>query len=518
MVVAAISFVLGTLRSCWALLNGTRSFAYLSGMSHSLRAVCRAQQQSERNLVSGTDHFEAQLKWIPAFAGMTGEDAGTMGKVVGMVCETAGKHNNPRYASPVSRSASGVSNASPVSRLASGCSKASSVSRLASRMSKVSAICRLVFSLLAFFTFTATSFAATLAPDAVDIMHHRYEGGGMEIDGPSVLVRKSIGTQVSVTGHYYIDSISAASVDVIALGSSEYTEERTEISGGIDYLHEKTIMSMGYTNSSENDYEANTVYFAVSQDFFGDLTTLTLGYARGWDDVGRRGQPENEWEEADRHNYKIGLSQVITRNMLMGLDIDVITDEGKLENPYRRNRYIDATATAGYSFQEELYPDTRTSTAAALRAMYYLPYRASVKAEYRFFRDTWGVQAHTAGLGYTHTFGDHWKADIHYRYYTQDQADFYGDLFPFENSQTHLARDKELSQYSGSTIGLGASYELKQGVIPGIDRLLFSVLVDRLDFTYDNFRDLTQTGFAVGDEPLYEFDALVSRISLILEY
>ena len=472
---AAISFVLGALRSCWALLNGTRSLAYLAGMSRSLRAVCRAQQRSERTLVLSKVRAKlpvriyASINCVPAFR-------------------------------PSARS---ETTASPVFLPASSMSLA-----------------RFASSLLALIAFSTTSLAATLAPDAVDIMHHRYEGGGMEIDGPSILVRKSIGTQVSVTGHYYIDSISAASVDVIALGSSEYTEERTEMSAGIDFLHEKTIMSMGYTNSSENDYEANTVYFAVSQDFFGDLTTLTLGYAKGWDEVGQRGQPENEWEEADRSNYKIGVSQVITKHMLMGFDLDVITDEGKLENPYRRNRYIDGTAPAGYSFQQELYPDTRTSTAAALRALYYLPYRASVKAEYRFFRDTWGVQAHTMGAGYTHTFGDHWKADIHFRYYTQDKADFYADIFPFAGSQTHLARDKELSTYSGTTLGLGASYELKQGVIPGIDRLLFSVLVDRLEFTYDDFRDLTDNpgSHPVGEEPLYEFDALVSRISLILEY
>src|SRR2546428_5928871 len=35
--------------------------------------------------------------------------------------------------------------------------------------------------------------------------------------------------------------------------------------------------SAGFITSKEPDYKANTSYFAVSQDMFGDLTSLTLG-------------------------------------------------------------------------------------------------------------------------------------------------------------------------------------------------------------------------------------------------
>ena len=75
--------------------------------------------------------------------------------------------------------------------------------------------------------FVQIATAATLPQDNVDVLYHRYDGGGMVIDGPSVLVRKSVGPQVSVSGQYYVDMVSAASVDVVAL-ASEYTEERTE--------------------------------------------------------------------------------------------------------------------------------------------------------------------------------------------------------------------------------------------------------------------------------------------------
>lgn len=371
--------------------------------------------------------------------------------------------------------------------------------------------------LLAMMLLATTASAATLPVDKVDVLYHRYDGGGMVIDGPSVLVRKSAGPQLSFTGQYYVDSVSAASVDVLAT-ASKYTEERTEYTAGVDYLYDKAILSLGYTNSSENDYEANTLYLSVNQEFFGGLTTLKMGYAQGWDEVGMTGNDGFE-EDADRRNYQLGISQVLTKNSLLGLDLEAVTDEGFLQNPYRQNRYLDPADPSSFLYQPERYPQTRTSLAVAGRALYYLPYRASLRGEYRFFNDSWGIQAHTVEMAYVHPLGPRWVVEGRVRYYTQDQADFYSDLYAYENALTHLARDKELSRFSGTTLGAGVSYEWRQSGLPGVDRLQFSLLLDYLDFSYDNFRDVTAPGnYLPGEEPLYSFDAFVTRASLILEY
>ena len=356
--------------------------------------------------------------------------------------------------------------------------------------------------------------AATLPPDSVDSLYHRYDGGGMVIDGPSILVRKSVGPQFSLTGNYYVDSVSAASVDVLAT-ASEYTEKRTEFSGSVDYLHDKTILSLGYTNSSENDFKANSAHVSVSQDFFGDLSNVTLGYSRGWDEVGMIKSDFSK--DVDRQNYRIGFTQVLSKNALLGFNFELVSDEGYLNNPYRQYRYLDA---GGYRYLPEVYPETRTSNATAVRAQYYLPYRASIKGEYRYFSDSWGIDAHTYEVLYVHPIGQHWTVEGRYRYYTQGQADFYGDLFPFASSQTYLARDKELSTFTSTTLGGGVSYEIEKGLISGVDRLAFNLLIDVISFEYDNFRDVTaeEGTLLPGTEPLYEFDAWVTRASIILEY
>ena len=52
------------------------------------------------------------------------------------------------------------------------------------------------------------------------------------------------------------------------------------------------------------------------------------------------------------------------------------------------------------SYEAEVDPDTRTSSAWAVRTIYYLPYRASARLEYRWYEDTWGVHAWNIEAGY----------------------------------------------------------------------------------------------------------------------
>ncbi len=360
---------------------------------------------------------------------------------------------------------------------------------------------------LAALSWMSGSHGAVLPEDRADALYHRYDGGGVTIDGPSLLVRKQVAKNVSVAANYYVDSISSASIDVVTTASA-YSEKRTEMSVGADYLYNSTIFSTGYKNSDESDYAANSAYFGVSQDLFGALTNVSMSYGRGWDDVSRNGDDEFS-ADVERHSYRLGISQILTRNFLMGMTLETITDEGFLNNPYRSVRYVDPDSDKGYSYQAEVYPNTRTSTAVSVRGRYRLPYRAAVHSEYRFFDDTWGIAAHTGELGYTQPVWGRWMLDLNYRYYTQTAADFYSDLFSREDAQNYMARDKELSDFNSHTLGIGLSYEILPKGWRFFDKGNLSVRYNYIYFDYENFRDLRDDGDAPGSEPLYNFSANV---------
>jgi hypothetical protein len=368
--------------------------------------------------------------------------------------------------------------------------------------------------LLGLLSCVSGAFAAVLPLERSDVMYHRYEGDGVTIDGPAVMLRKQFGNHVSVSANYYVDTVSGASIDVRAT-ASPYQEQRKETTVGVDLLNEKTLLSMSFTNSAENDFNANSVYVGISQDFFGDLSSIALSYSKGWDEVGRRGD-EAFLEEASRQKFGFGFTQVMTKSLIMGFNAEHISDEGYLNNPYRAIRFLDPDSERGFSFVTELYPNTRSSNAYSINANYYLPYRAAVYGDARVYSDSWGIEAHNFRLGYLHPHKG-FLLDVFVRYYSQEQADFYQDLFNRQNEFNFMARDKEMSTYSGLTVGIGLSYEWQFSETATIKKSSIHFEYDHMNFDYENFRDVTADA-PVGEEPLFGFSASVIKLYASIWY
>jgi hypothetical protein len=361
--------------------------------------------------------------------------------------------------------------------------------------------------------------AGVLPEDRADVMYHNYNGGDITVQGPAVLVRKKVGDSLSLTAGYYEDMISSASIDV-KLSASPYHEVRKQENVGFDFLHGKTTYSAGYIHSKEPDYIANTSYYSISQDMFGDLTTLTLGFSRGWDQIFRDiKNPDGELindptfhERADHRSYSLGLSQILTRNLIANFNYELLTDQGYLANPYRKIRYLSPGVGEGFTLADQVYPNTRTSNAASLELKEYLPWRAAVAGSYRFFRDTWGIVAHTVELDYTQPYR-HWIFDGMVRYYTQTHADFYSDLFPYANYQNFMARDRELAAFNSYTIGAGASYQFNVPGAPWINRSTANIRYNHLMIDYKDFRNaLLASEYGAGNEPLYKLNANIFQV------
>ncbi len=367
--------------------------------------------------------------------------------------------------------------------------------------------------------------AAILPEERADLLYHRYDGGGVVIDGPSLLVRKQLGQSVSLSGNYYVDSITSASIDVVTT-ASPYREEREEFSLGTDLLEENIIVSAAYTVSSENDFDARTAHFSISQEMFANMTTVTLGFSRGWDTVGRtttapgggRMRDPDFERSADRFGYRLGVTQILSKRLVANLAFDTTTDEGFLNNPYRQVRYLDPAQPSGVGWEEERYPETRTSRALGLKLAYYLPNRAALHGEYRRFSDSWAIDATNVGLAYVWPLRPELRLELHARRYWQSSASFFSDLLPYAGAQTYYGRDKELSAFSNTTLGFGVSYDLGR-LGDFIDRGSINFKYDRLDFAYDQFRDLRNAdAYTPGQEPLYNFSADVYQLYLSLWY
>lgn len=356
---------------------------------------------------------------------------------------------------------------------------------------------------------SAALHAAVLPQDRADLLYHSYQGGGVSIDGPALMLRKKAGQSVSLSAYHYVDTVSGASIDVQATASA-YTETRRETRLGVDYLSGNSIISLNYAQSDENDYNAKSVSFGIAHDTFGGMTTLSLEAGLGDDTVGRNGD-DSFREQVKRSNYKVGLTQVISSRWIAALNMQVDLDQGFLNNPYRSVRYVDSADPRGFAWQAEVYPNSRNTFALSLVNKWYLPYRAALSLNLRHYQDSWDIRAFDTELEYVHPLTERWILEAKLRWYSQSQAEFYRDLFDFASQQNFMARDKELSEFNNLTLGLGASYQLSRWSFWPTARPELNLQWDHIRFNYKNFRNVTITQTATGQEPLYRLDANVLR-------
>jgi hypothetical protein len=143
---------------------------------------------------------------------------------------------------------------------------------------------------------------------------------------------------------------------------------------------------------------------------------------------------------------------------------------------------------------------------------YFLPYRAAIEGEYRFFTDTWDITSHTAKIGYTQPVGP-FVLSAHYRWHDQTGAHFFQDLFPRSEATNFRGRDKELSPLTSHTIGFTASYEFISGAEGWrfLKKGSVNFSYDFLSVDYHEFRDIS-TGAPLGEEPLYMLEADIIQI------
>ncbi len=291
---------------------------------------------------------------------------------------------------------------------------------------------------------------ATLPEDKAEAIVHVYDGGGVRATGPALLVRKSLLDKVSLSAQVYVDAVSNASIDVVTT-ASPFKEKRTAWDFTADTVVRDTTLSLGGSRSTEPDYIAEAVSLDAAHEVFGGMTTVSLGFTRARDLVGKKGVVG--WIDSAAHwQYRAGLTQILTPRWLMSANFEAISDSGYLGSPYRAARVFGAAVP-------ERNPRTRTGRAFKLRSINdtgALVSRSSLRAEYRYYWDTWDIRAHTVELGGSKYLGQSFLLDVSVRSYAQDKALFYSDDAKAET--LYVSRNRQLSTFRSTSLAAKLSY------------------------------------------------------------
>lgn len=176
--------------------------------------------------------------------------------------------------------------------------------------------------------------------------------------------------------------------------------------------------------SDEEDYRSRAFGLEARWDLDDRLTTLVAGYGKANDRVRSTDNPLLD-ERRDTKEFLAGITRVLSPVAVVQGTLHASRGRGWYNDPYKFTLtfYPDGGPPA---LVADLRPDHRASLALLARYRHHFPgASATLQAEYRYFRDDWGVRSHTVDVGWHRDLGADWAIRPALRYATQSAADFY---------------------------------------------------------------------------------------------
>lgn len=306
--------------------------------------------------------------------------------------------------------------------------------------------------------------------------HYSESNQRMSVDIYDGVLSAPIGRAMTASVNLVRDVISGASprfyqqtvkgeVKQILSGAT-IRDQRDAISSNLTYFLDEASLSFGGGFSRENDYTSRYVNTNVSVDLNKKLTTLNMGASVAFDIIDPTPNTSGSIRNDDcgvqcnktSQQYLLGFSQVLDRDSLLQSNITFGYHKGYLSDPYK----------LVYFDEDGLLFDTRPKDRFqwAWLTQYVRHFKqfnsAALHADYRFYTDDWGINAHTVELSWHQPVMDGWQLIPRFRYYAQDKADFYQAVFETASQVSAYSSDYRLAGFGTVSGGIKLSKEFTQ--------------------------------------------------------
>lgn len=359
--------------------------------------------------------------------------------------------------------------------------------------------------------------AAALPDDQVGVSYAVSDVAGDRIAGPQIEASARVGRRIAVSANYETDRVSAPEADLAAPLTRRLDENRQLAGLTALLLDGNTVYSVGASRLSGESTSGSVVRISVSQPLWHDLTVLTFGVSRGWDQAYRildaTGSKDDGYSgHAGRRGWWASLDQIVTPALKVGLDATYLDQTGSLGDPNRGVRFVlpDGLVAVG----AEVVPGTRSRYGVGAHGTYALSDRNEIRTGIAYGYDTWGIRSRSAEGAWSHGFhGGRTRIDVHARVYSQGSANFYTDLgsgAPVGD----ISRDRSLAHHASVMVGVGLQRETGWHRHFGIQRWTTGFRVDAVRDAYSDFRDVTSGSPSVGAEPYYRKIGVLAQLNL----
>jgi hypothetical protein len=301
---------------------------------------------------------------------------------------------------------------------------------------------------------------AESAPDrgviALKYLNYKDSQPGLEritVSAPSIYVLAPISPRWAVDGSLVSDSVSGATPRYhtsISGATPRMTDERLAGDVKVTRYFERSNVAIGLASSNENDYDSKAGSFNASFSSDDNNTTWSVGLGHASDKI-------SSTNDAALHETKrtsellLGVTQAWTANDLIQLNFTFNSGRGYFSDPYK---WVDNR------------PRERDQVIALARWNHHFAGAGgTLRSAYRFYHDTFGINAHTLGAEWVQPLG--WFTFTpSLRLYTQNAATFYfdpiydpdvGAPYPpgyFTNPPQYSSADQRLAAFGAVTVGL----------------------------------------------------------------
>ena len=332
-----------------------------------------------------------------------------------------------------------------------------------------------------------------------DVLYYKENAGRVQTVEPVVSLKKDFGDLRTLDGTLTLDSLSGATPNgaiparkpqtfaspsstsltpqpgrkttlyTVAPGDlpqdPHFKEQR--VAGDLDWsqpLGLDNTLSYGGHASSEHDFDSVAAHAGLSHDFNEKNTTVSAGVNEEYDRIHAHGGnplPGSDYELYEKESSQtktvsgalLGVTQVMTRTWLTGLNYSFDHSRGYLTDPYRILSELDAQGdVSGYLYERR--PDMRTR-----QSLYWFNKLALgspvLDLSYRRGKDSWGIASDTVEAHLRIDLGRGMYLEPHARWYRQTAADFY-ELYLSAAGPlpTYMSADPRLAAFAATTFGL----------------------------------------------------------------
>ena len=248
--------------------------------------------------------------------------------------------------------------------------------------------------------------------------------------------------------------------------SLDWTRENerkgTSFSLGAYYSNEFNYQSIGLSAGATKKTKNNGEFGLKLSGYFDQVKLIFPSEFEpaGPYGTGGRDREHPDYGSSPRQTYTASFSftQVINTRLQAAFLLDLVEQHGYLGLPFHRVFFTDGADSV------EKLPSNRFKLPIGLRLNYFLGDRVILRGYYRYYTDSWGIQAHTASLEVPVKVTPFFSITPFYRFYTQTAAKYFAPYEGHLQSDTYYTSNYALSKFSSNFFGAGFRIAPPKGI------------------------------------------------------